>query len=299
VLDVEADVFFRDIGSIHRFNALCIATPSLPLPRPKLGKCRLLGAGIATDPGDFMSETNESIIPAATGVASPQFSPISGPVLAGALVLTIAILSGLFFPQWMTKPNYAPSDWADALKSEMTNSVKYSQSTPTTGETLRLLEQVQHISNRAKHHFDVMQFFYLNYYVELLLGSIFGGLSALALVLLTKTGWDRADRYLISFFLTTTVSAAFFIGFPKLCKMDENVAKNKALYVKYVSLLNDARSFVTVGDFVQDTKPATPLSTKEFILRLDAEMKKANDVVVSFDPGKFPVYKISTDNSGK
>src|SRR6185369_16163202 len=86
----------------------------------------------------------------------------------------------------------------------------------------RIEEQVRHVAGRANHHFKVMQFYYTNYYVSLLMGSIYGGLAALSLVLLTKAGWKEGGRCLASFFLTTTVCTTFFFTFPAWCSMNDN-----------------------------------------------------------------------------
>ena len=176
--------------------------------------------------------------------------------------------------------------------SEMSSNLTLTLPVATTNEQTRFQEQVNHVSQRAQHHFDVMQFFYLNHYMQLMLAAIFGGLLAVALALLTKVGWTGANPYLISAFLSTSVCTAFFLAFPSVCKMEENVAKNKALYIRYVSLLNEARTYAAVTTFVQEAKTTNKFSSTDFILHMDKEMKSANDIAVSFDPTKFPTYKI-------
>jgi hypothetical protein len=222
-----------------------------------------------------------------------RFNTSLGPLLLGVLVLIGAGLSALYFPQTMKQKDYATDRWTRVLMPEVSSNLSLSlPGSATTNEQRRFQEQVQHVSNRALHHFDVMQFFYMNHYMQLMLAAIFGGLATIALTLLSKSGWNTANPYLVSFFLTASIATAFFIAFPNMCKMDENVAKNKSLYMKYVALLNDARSYTAVTNFAQGTKITNSMPACDFILYLDGEMKKANDIAVSFDPSKFPVYKI-------
>lgn len=223
-----------------------------------------------------------------------------GPTLLSAAVLAAAIFSAIYFPEEMVTKGHAPYVWVGHLAPEMGSNLNLSLPAASTNENMRFAEQVQHLSNRAKHHFSVMQFFYLNYYMQIMLACIFGGLSAISLFLLTKAGWEKANRYLVSFFLMTTVCTAFFLAFPNVCKMDENVAKNKALWLKYISLLDDARTFAAITNYVQVTPQTNTITPSRFILYLDEEMRKANDIVVSFDPTKYPNYnKALTEKSAQ
>ena len=145
----------------------------------------------------------------------------------------------------------------------------------------------------------MMQFYYSNYYVALFLGSVYGGLAAISLFLLTRVGWDKGGRCLPTFFLTTTVCGVFFFAFPAWCQMDQNATKNKALYVRYLGLLTDARTFVAINDYDRDSKSTNAVTFNEFILHLDSEMKRANDIAVAFDATKGPIYNLSTDKALK
>jgi len=179
------------------------------------------------------------------------------------------------------------------LLAELNTNFTFSITNIDAGQKSRVQEQARHITGRANHHFRVMRYYYTNYYVSLLLGSIYGGLAALSLVLLTKAGWKEGGRCLASFFLTTTLCTTFFFTFPTWCKMDENVTKNKALFVRYVGLLNDARTFAAIGDYARDPQSTNKVSVTDFILRMDSEMKRANDIAVAFDATKGPVYNLS------
>ncbi len=230
-------------------------------------------------------------------VACNQSVPF-GPVLLAVIIVTSAAVSAFFLPR-LIRNDGEPHKWAELLRPEMRDNLTFGVTAAQPAEQKRLKEQVEHIANRANHHFEVMQFFYTNYYVSLLLGSIYGGLAALSLVLLTKAGWKEGGRCLASFFLTTTVCTTFFFTFPTWCKMDENATKNKALYVRYVGLLNDARTFGAIGDYAQDPQPTNTMSITNFILRMDSEMKKANDIAVAFDATKGPIYNLSTEKPMK
>ncbi len=216
-----------------------------------------------------------------------------GPLVIALLVFGVAVALAWFYPSYIRKKG-DPSKWAELLQTEMiATNFTYAATGVPPDQKARIEEQARHVGNRAEHHFKVMQYYYTNYYVSLLLGSVYGGLAAISLVLLTKAGWKEGGSYLASFFLTTTVCTTFFFTFPTWCQMDSNVTKNKALYVRYVGLLNDVRTFAALGTYAQDPQPTNQITVTNFILRMDTEMRKANDIAVAFDASKGPIYNLS------
>jgi hypothetical protein len=77
-----------------------------------------------------------------------------------------------------------------------------------------------------------------------------------------------------------------------LFKQEENVSKNKLLYLKYVNLLHEMRTHALYNPICQ-TNAAGPTN---FVAYIDGEMARANDIAVAFDPTKFPTFKnLATD----
>ena len=224
---------------------------------------------------------------------------LSQPVLIGAAVLSVAIALAFWLPAWFRTE--LMNKWVKPLDGELHRAPSLASIEGPENQKARLSEQVQDIVGRAEHHLKVMGYFLSNYYVGILLRNIFSGLGALALFLITKDGWEEADASLVSVFLITSVCAAFFIAFPRMFKQEENVAKNKALYLKYVALLHDVHTFAATGHFPQkmakgnQSSPDRDGALAAVIEYLNEELKKSNDIAVAFDAGKFAVYKFEPD----
>jgi hypothetical protein len=163
---------------------------------------------------------------------------------------------------------------------------------------VRIQEQAEIVANRATHHFSVMNYYLVTYYSNLLLGCIFGGLSAISLVLVTRRGWDNSGGCLIAFFLSTAACSTFFLAFTKVCQMDETAKANKVLYLKYATLLNDARTFAATGDYARNGE-TNKVSAVDFIRHVDEEVGKVGDIAVSFDPARVPIYEFSKGQAKK
>ena len=246
-----------------------------------------------------MAEPNPPILSRAWWLLKIQTWGTSLPPLTiSTFVFGTAALAALLYPPYIRQEG-DPHNWVVPLLPEMTNSISFASTNLPAEQSSRLEEQARYVSGRATHHFRVMQFYYTNYYVALLLGSVYGGIAAMSLFLLTKAGWQQGGKCLGSLFLTTTVCTTFFFTFPTWCRMDETVTKNKALYVRYVALLNDMRTFLATGNFAQDPQPTNAPTAANFILRMDNEMKKANDIAVTFDATKGPIYNLSAEKTPK
>jgi hypothetical protein len=248
-----------------------------------------------------MTETSNQTTPAqstrpTTDTSTSRNRFLWPPVIVSALVFLLSFVFAFWLPEGIRKDE--AKNWKEPLLKEMTNLPSVDSVDGSEPEKGRLKEQVTFLVNRADHHFQIMMYFYSNYYVDLLLCAILSGWAALSLFLVSRAGWDKTHPVLMGFFLSTTVCAAFFFGFSKMCKQEENVAENKALFLKYVELLNDARTFVATQDYTgrsRSDEESGPVTTAAFILYLDQEMKKANNIMISFDPEKIPAFKISDD----
>jgi len=207
-------------------------------------------------------------------------------------VMTIAAVLGLYYPK-IIRNHGVPHDWIAPLEPEIQKNLVFQFVTATnTNENLRLQNQVETVANRAEHHFRVMNYYLTTYFSHLLLGSVFGGLAAISLLLVTRRGWDNSGGCLISFFLSTTVCSTFFFGFSNVCQMDETAKANKLLYLRYASLLHDARTFAATGEYARDNRTNT-LSARDFMFYLDETVKKVGDIAVSFDPARVPMFDFS------
>jgi hypothetical protein len=226
-----------------------------------------------------------------------QCAPFA-PLIIALLVFGTAGIGAWYYPR-SVRQTPSLKEAVEFLFPEMQSNLTFSVTEVTPAQKSRLQDQATHISNRANHHFKMMQYYYSNYYVSLFLGSVYGGLAAISLFLLTRAGWEASGRCLRSFFLATTVCGIFFFAFAAWCEMDQNATKNKALYVRYLGLLTDARTFVAINDYDRDLKATNAVTFNQFILHLDSEMKKANDIAVAFDATKGPIYNIAAGKGDK
>lgn len=229
----------------------------------------------------------------------------SGPILVSAVLFVTAFLLAFYLPKSVRDAEVR--EWSKPLEPEMQRALTTNVLAALEGSEIqksRLVEQTGDIIGRAEHHWKVMAYFQSNYYVGILLRNIFAGLAAIAIFLVARKGWELAGPLLISFALTTSVCAMFFTAFPLMFKQEENFGKNKALYLRYVALLNEIHTYVATGHHPQrnskaadekraEAKDGSPLAA--FIVHLNDELATANDIAIAFDPNKGAIYKFSTD----
>lgn len=181
-------------------------------------------------------------------------------------------------------------DWAKKIKIESTT--KSSLFSPafiaTDAEKGRLAQQVETIRGRAEHHFTVMKYFYSRYYMSIVEMLIFGIPAAVALLFITKDGWnDTNNQYVKTVFLTATAITAFFAAFPPVFQQNQNIADNKKLYLQYVALHDEVMSYLTL----QQNINGEPKTASEFIHYLDKQLIQLNTFAIGFDDSKVPNYK--------
>jgi hypothetical protein len=214
-----------------------------------------------------------------------QYAP-EGLLTLGLVVGILIAPSG--FSRWA---NARAARWVQDFTSAESSdeTVKGSFSTANTAnaaEQVRIESQFQQIRQRAKHHLEVMIDFYGWYYMSIVLTSWMGAFAAIALFWITKDGWSKASSYQIILFVVMTAAALFFSAFPKMFRQEENIADNKQLYLQYVALENEIRSYCVTGETAAGDKktPAT------FIHYLDDRMNKTNNIALGFDSTAVPKY---------
>ncbi len=184
----------------------------------------------------------------------------------------------------------------------------------------RLEAQVAEVSNRARFHLQALVFLFANYYMSIIVFSVAGAIAAVSLVLISQKGWSDANEYIITVFFVMTAVTVFFGAFPGLFRHEQTVADNKRLYLKYVALEDEIRTYAATGlhppvsDEPQATSggektgaPLTPgtavggsgvippkasveLSPREYILHIDRELAQ-DDIPIGIDYSKAPTYK--------
>jgi hypothetical protein len=187
-------------------------------------------------------------------------------------------------PSPTATPSPSPSPSPSAQPNATTTGPQSSQSatpapTPDKAESARLKDQVQIIRDRAKHHGNVMAFFYVNYFVSIVMVMTAGLLVAITLFFIAQAGWTGCNSYVKAAFIVGSAFVAFYGLFPPVFQQQKNITDNKELFLHYKSLENEVVSYpITLLTLQGD-----PLTPKQFINHVDAEMDRLGDIALGFD----------------
>jgi hypothetical protein len=180
--------------------------------------------------------------------------------------------------EWIEKIKVEDPDKTPAIPPEFTASEL---------EKERLLQQVRMIRGRAYHHFAVMRFFYARYYMTISIVMTSGVIAALALLFITKDGWDSANQYVKTVFITTVALTAYFSAFPSVFQQNQNIADNKKLYLQYLALHNEVMSYLPSQECITGERK----KISEFIHYIDRQLAQLSTFAIGFDDTKVPNYK--------
>ena len=200
-----------------------------------------------------------------------------------ALIMAIAFAVGDQADRWA-------DDWAaPVVKANAERAAQDGKlSVPgTPGQQIRLKTQLREARAWAEHHRRITAFFYGRYYVAITMTSLTALFAAFLVGTIGIRGWQHASSYAVTALIVFGGAAAFFGAFPGLYQQEENITKNKALYLGYVALENELLSYFATwpGD------PKAPLPPPgEYIPGVDGKLRSLNDMVVKFDRGAIPDY---------
>jgi hypothetical protein len=153
-------------------------------------------------------------------------------------------------------------------------------------ERERLAYQLSLAKRRAKHHLDLTIYFFTQYYQSILQSAIFGAIAAIALFFITKSGFSAASHFVINIFIAATTVATMYGSFPSLFKQTDNIAQNKALYLKHIDLQNAMLTYSATGLDSNGEK----LAAAEYIVVINKELETHNKLAVGFDFSKLPYF---------
>jgi hypothetical protein len=112
-------------------------------------------------------------------------------------------------------------------------------------------------------------------------------LSALMLLIISRSGWSNTNQCLINTFLVIFSSDAFFRDLPKLYEQKLNIDENKKLYRAYTDLDNRMRSFVANFNESKNNSSAEDIKTfiiKTFIIKIDDNLAGLHILPLNLDP---------------
>ena len=222
---------------------------------------------IDADVPTLFSGSDSSPSPTSTPTPSPTPSPSPSPSPSPTAQANSATTTG---PQ--TNPSATPSP------------------TPDKAESARLKDQLQIIRDRAKHHGNVMAFFYVNYFVSIVMVMTAGLLVAITLFFIAQAGWTGCNSYVKAAFIVGSAFVAFYGLFPPVFQQQKNITDNKELFLHYKSLENEVVSYpITLLTLQGDS-----ITPKQFINHVDAEMDRLGDIALGFD-----ITKVSYEEAFK
>ncbi len=155
--------------------------------------------------------------------------------------------------------------------------------------SIRLESEIWELDGRIRHHLDVMVYFYSNYYRAVIMSSILGAVSGVCLFYIANKGWANASNYVITAFVISTVIGGFFFSLITIFRIQDNIAANKSLYLRYVALIDGVATYCATGSSDDAAEPNE--SPNSYLHKLDAQMAAINDVAIALDPGKVVDYK--------
>ena len=225
--------------------------------------------------GDWLTQYNGKVATEAVGVIDADVPTLfSGPDSSPSPTPS---------PTATPSPSPSPSPTAQA-NSATTASPQTSPSatpgpTPDKAESARLKDQLQIIRDRAKHHGNVMAFFYVNYFVSIVMVMTAGLLVAITLFFIAQAGWTGCNSYVKAAFIVGSAFVAFYGLFPPVFQQQKNITDNKELFLHYKSLENEVNSYpITLLTLQGEAVPP-----KQFINHVDFEMDRLGDIALGFD----------------
>ena len=158
----------------------------------------------------------------------------------------------------------------------------------------RLIEQIEETHKRAMIHLAVTRFFYVENFSAISLTTIAAIIAAVALLFITRKGWDRVHRIIVYIFIISTGTATLCSVFVVAFKYDSNITENKQLYIAYTALEERINSYFATGQFVMKGNPEQQKTLKEsveVIQQIDSELATLHNIAIGFDLTKLPNYQ--------
>ena len=234
--------------------------------------------------GDWLTQYNGKVSTAAVGVIDADISTVfeavetstPSPTASPSPVATPS-------PSPTAEPTATPTPaTADANTASTGPPPPTPSPTPTQIENTRLKAQLQIIRDRAKHHGDVMAYFYVNYFVAIVMVMTAGLLVAITLFFIAQQGWTGTNSYVRTAFVVASAYMAFYGLFSPVFQEQKNITDNKELFLAYKSLENEVDSYpITLLTLKGESKPP-----KEFINHIDDQLDHLGDIALGFDISK-------------
>lgn len=155
--------------------------------------------------------------------------------------------------------------------------------TVSAAEKARLKKQYEAVSHRIGKHCRIMAFFYKQYFISLLIGTVAGVIALISLFFISKNGWEKTNNALNNVCITAFGVTLVFVNTSIIFKEADNLKASQDLYIGYIALEQEMLSYWATGqqmsnDLVKVVKPS------DFIYYVDSRLRSLNQVQLGFDP---------------
>jgi|GEM_PF-2759999 len=155
-------------------------------------------------------------------------------------------------------------------------------------ERERLNAQYFIVHNRAYRYLKIMIYYYTRYYMAISMATVSGLIAAIALLFISKSGWNTANSYVVTIFIVFFCSTIFYGGFPALFKHKKNIEQNKNCYIAHADLENRILSFTATGNNPVNESVSKDTSLSDFIHDVDKELHAIHSLPLELDPEAIP-----------
>ena len=180
--------------------------------------------------------------------------------------------------------------WAKPMRLSPQAAPATNQAVLTSGPDAakRLAEQLTDIDTKGDLYLSLMTYFYTRYYMVIVTSAMCAAAAAGFLFIITANGWKQTNPWVRAVFLTLSVNAAYYAAFPNLFQFQQNIADNKALFIKYAGFDAEMRRYLTTG-LDQDGKP---VGTPQMVVYFQKSMAASLNVPIGFDSTKLTDIQI-------
>lgn len=135
---------------------------------------------------------------------------------------------------------------------------------------------------RRHVHSKVMAVFYARYFATLHIISIAGLSSSLALLAISKNGWEKCSNYILNIFILSTGVVILYGNLILSLDYQQNITTNENLALIYGSIIEEILSYLAT----EENKVGETLTMAEFIHYLDREIELVSDIALDFSDKK-------------
>ncbi|NJN71821.1 MAG: hypothetical protein HC799_02885 [Limnothrix sp. RL_2_0] len=207
-------------------------------------------------------------------------------VLSASMILLTGILDHSLTQIALTKN----AEWRGHITPEKvadTEDISILDAT-TTGDEVRArqLHRIKEIYTKMvirRHvHSEVMALFYARYFATLYIISIAGLSSSLALLAISKNGWEKCSNYILNIFILSIGVVILYGNLMLSLDYQQNITNNENLALIYGSIIEEILSYLAT----EENKLGEALTMAEFIHYLDREIALVSDIALDFSDKK-------------